>query len=93
MTLGDTDHARDQEIRNFCELLRLTWTEDPDYTFCELIELVIFNAGGHTDWMTDDADSYRTLKRLYHEDSDDIEVGELVCEKVGHPYRLGKGYE
>lgn len=69
------EQTRDQEIRKFCELLRLVWAEDPDYTFCELVDMIGFALGLDRDeeLYVDDAEALKVIKDLYH-NGDDVNI-------------------
>ena len=57
------DQKRDQEIRAFCELLRLSWVQTPELSFTEFME----QAGNPDLTSYDDGEQYAILQKLYHD--------------------------
>ncbi len=67
---------RDQEMRMFCELLRLIWSEQPEIRFEELLDLA-YDQVYSTECDRSDNESYKLLQKLYY---DGVHIGEFTPE-------------
>lgn len=77
------DHARDQQIRAFCDLIKLYWQIEPEQTFSELMEDVAWALEDpEGDYHHDDQIMYDQLYALFKQKGgdSDVDIGAFTPE-------------